>query len=175
MNLLISNKSSKACQATLAFSTMSDQLARVGLEQFLLWSVGNGTKITAERLIMQAILGLRIIAGALLVGFTRPEFAPVCVARTSLLPISIVVIALDFIIIGVLVIRALSYGMFRDLRESRSSTHREQSRALILIVGGLLVWTGVSGITLRLQTMADNFHTDQCCNASWYPYDITNA
>lgn len=148
LNLLISTKSSTTCQATLVFSTISDQLARVGIEQFLLWSVGNGTKVTTERLILQAILGVRIIAGGLLVGFTRPEFGPACVARTSLLPISIIVIALDFIIIGVLIIRALSCGMFRDLRAARSSTHREQSRALILIVVGLLVWTGTSVVML---------------------------
>jgi len=143
LNLMIPSKSSTACQATLVFSTASDQLARGAIEQFLLWSVAQGSKVTAERLILQAILTIRVVAGGLLVGFTRPEFAPVCVARTSLLPISIVVLALDFIIIGVLIIRALSFGMFRALREARSTTHQEQSRALILSLAGFLVWTGV--------------------------------
>ena len=83
-------------------------------------------------------------------GFTRPEVAPVCVSRTSVLSIAIVVIALDFIIGGVLVIRALSYGMFRDLQEGEASTHREQSRALVSIIVGLLVWTGVSAIIVKL-------------------------
>jgi hypothetical protein len=144
LNLIIPSTAPTACQATLVFSTMSDQLARVGMEQFLLWSVGHGTKATAERLILQAILGVRLVAGGLLVGFTRPDFAPVCVARTSLMPISILVITLDFVIIGVLFIRALALGMFRDLPDKRSSTLQEQSKALTLTIVGFTVWTGVS-------------------------------
>ena len=44
LNLLLPVTSTIACQATLIFSTLFDQLARVGMEQFLLWSVGHGTK-----------------------------------------------------------------------------------------------------------------------------------
>ena len=112
------------------------------MEQFLLWSVGSGSKVTAERLVLQAILGIRLVAGGLLVGFTRPQFAPACVARTSLFPVSIVVVALDFIIVGVLIVRALSCGMLRDIREANAE--KERSRALILSIVGFLIWTGVS-------------------------------
>jgi hypothetical protein len=143
VNLLLPLKSSTACQTTLIFSTASDQLARVGIEQFLLWSVGNGSKATVEQLIMQAILGIRFVAGGLVVGFTRPEFTSACVARTSVLPVAIVAIALDFIIIGVLIVRTLLFGMVRDFREIRSRVHQEQSKALVLSVTGLFIWSGV--------------------------------
>lgn len=132
------------CQATLIVSTMFDQLARVGIEQFLLWSVGHGTKLTAERLILQGILLVRTGGGAVLVGFTRPQYAPVCVAQTSVTPLAVVVLALDAIIIGVLMVRAMSLGMFKEMREMSSSTRQEQSKALIFSIIGLGLWTGVS-------------------------------
>lgn len=114
------------------------------MEQFLLWSVGHGTKLTAERLILQAILLLRMIGGGLLVGFTRPQFAPVCVARTSILPISIVVLSLDAVIIGALMIRAVSLGMFKEMGAKNAGTRQEQSKALVCTIVGFGVWTGVS-------------------------------
>lgn len=124
-------------------STLFDQLARVALEQFLLWSIGHGTRVTAERLILQVILLARLIMGGVLVGFTRPDFAPTCVAQTSLLPISIVVLSLDALIIGVLLVRSMSLGMFEALSDEFSTSRRLQSRALLCSIGGLSVWTGV--------------------------------
>jgi len=147
LNLLLSDTMATACQATLIISTMFDQLARVGIEQFLLWSVGHGTKLTAERLILQGILLVRIVGGGVLVGFTRPQFKPVCVAQTMITPLAVVVLAVDAIIIGVLMVRAMSLGMFREMREKSSSTRQEQSKALIFTIIGLGIWTGVSGWT----------------------------
>ncbi|KAF4637775.1 hypothetical protein G7Y89_g294 [Cudoniella acicularis] len=109
------------CQALLVFTTGFDQMARVVMEQFFLWSLNQGTKVTAQQLVLQGILVIRMIVGGLLVGFTRPDFAPVCVARTSVLPISIVVLALDVIIIGVSIIRV---------------TRRESSKPLMLSILG---------------------------------------
>jgi hypothetical protein len=158
INMTISS-SPTACQAALVFSTLSDQLARVGIEQFLLWSVGHGAKLTAERLILQAILGFRFIIGLILVGFTRPDFAPVCVAGTSVLPIAIAVIALDVIIIGMLAIRAYLIGLFKGMQPS---SQQEQGKALVLILVGFTLWTGVGFIYyyyyyfLRIELPADN-------------------
>jgi len=102
-----------------------------------------GKKVTAGDFILQAILVARLVAGGVLVGFTRPQFAPACVARTSVLPASIVVFALDVIIIGVLIIRAFSLGVFGDQRGKQSSSIRGQGRALALSIGGFIVWTAV--------------------------------
>ena len=151
LNLLILKSS--ICQATLIFSTVFDQLARFLLEQFLLWSVGQGMKLNAGRLILQAILGIRLIAGGILVGFTRPDFAPVCIARTSLKPVAIVVIVLDFVIIGVLLVRSVSLDMFRDMRDSRSTTG-DQSKGLVLTIAGFTVWTAV-GFEMRSGVLQD--------------------
>ena len=160
LNLLLPTTSSTACQATLIFSTLFDQLARVGIEQFLLWSVGHGTKITTERLILQVILLLRMVAGGLLVGFTRPDFAPVCVARTKLLPIAIVVLVLEAVIIGVLLVRANLLGMFGELSSKSSSTRQEQSKALIFSIVGVGFWTGVGLDYTEMELLLTYIPTD---------------
>lgn len=120
---------------------MFDQLARVGMEQFLLWSVGHGTRLTAERLILQVVLLARLVAGGLLVGFTRPQFEPVCLAQTSVMPIAIVVLVLDAVIVGVLLVRAMSLGMFGNMSGKDGS---EQNKALIFSIFGFGFWTAVS-------------------------------
>ena len=140
LNLLIHRP--VLCQAILVFSTAFDQVARVLLEQFLLWSVVRGTKANIGQMVLQGILGLRLIVGGILVGFTRPEFAPVCVARTSSQPVAIIILVLDFVIIGIFLIRLVSLGVFLDIRDSRSSS-RDHSRGLILAAVGFIVWTGV--------------------------------
>jgi hypothetical protein len=71
--------------------------------------------------------------GAVFVGFTRPHFAPVCVARTSVLPIAIVVLALDVVIITGLTIRSVSI----------SAPGRGQKKPLIFIIVAFALWTGV--------------------------------
>ncbi|KAH6678337.1 hypothetical protein B0J14DRAFT_320036 [Halenospora varia] len=128
-NLMVTSTLTTTCQALLVFTTMFDQIARVSIEQFFLWSLNQGTKVTAQQLVLQGILGIRLIAGGLLVGFTRPDFKPVCVARTSVLPISIVVLVLDAIIIGVSLIRVL---------------RKERSKGLMICMVGFAVWTGTS-------------------------------
>ena len=104
---------------------------------------GPRTKMNAGQVILLAILGPRLIAGAILVGFTRPEFAPLCIARTSLQPVEIVVITFDFLITGVIVIRAGSMGMLKDIRDLCSNI-RGQSKGVILTIVGFIVWTTVS-------------------------------
>ncbi|PQE12578.1 hypothetical protein CJF30_00002463 [Rutstroemia sp. NJR-2017a BBW] len=114
--------------------------------------------MTAVRAILQGILALRLIAGGILVGLTRPEFAPSCVAKTSVLPTAIVVLVLDIIIVGFLLVQASSLGMFGDRRES----HRAQSKALLFIIAGFAIWTalsvpmflGMASIILLVKTVA---------------------
>ncbi|KAA8576807.1 hypothetical protein EYC84_006860 [Monilinia fructicola] len=157
VQLLIPTTGTGVCQAALIFTTGFDQLARVALEQFLLWSIGHGTKITAIRAILQGLLAIRLIGGGVLVGITRPQFSPTCVAETSILPVAIVVLVMDFIIVGALLVQASSLGMFGDRREDRKA----QSRALLLVIAGFTVWTmtsvplilGIPSISLIIRTV----------------------
>jgi hypothetical protein len=169
-NLMLSPTASGPCQALLIFTTMFDQLARVGVEQFFVWALGQGTKATTQQMILQGLLGVRLVAGGVLVGFTRPDFAPTCVARTSVMPTSIVVLALDVVIIGVLMIRASSQGVFSEMGDKRSSTRQLQSRALIFSIAGFTVWTGVGCGMARSQFLL-TFLSDERPYASWDPDD----
>ncbi|RFU27583.1 hypothetical protein B7463_g8751, partial [Scytalidium lignicola] len=89
---------------------------------------------------LQAVVALRFVAGIIFVAFTRPQFAPTCVARTSVLPISIVTIGLDAVILGGLLVRAL----YQSLRKDPSSDKESGSWGLLLSVMGLTVWMGTS-------------------------------
>jgi hypothetical protein len=167
-NLAIFPKAAGACQALLVFTTMFDQLARVGVEQFLMWAMGQGTKATTQQMILQGILVIRLITGGLVVAFTRPDFAPVCSARNSLLPTSIVVLTLDVIIVGVFLIRASSLGMFGEMGNKKLGTRREQSRALIFTIAGFTMWAGV-GFEMAESQLLLIFLADKRPNASGNP------
>ncbi|THV55557.1 hypothetical protein BGAL_0006g00090 [Botrytis galanthina] len=157
LELLMPTTGTGVCQVGLIFTTGFDQLARVAIEQFLLWSIGHGMKITVIRAILQGLLVVRLIVGGVLVGITRPQFSPTCVAETSIIPVAIVVLVMDLIIVGALLVQAGSLGMFGDRREDR----KVQSRALLLIIAGFAVWTvtsvpmilGIPSIILIVRTV----------------------
>ncbi|TGO62913.1 hypothetical protein BCON_0016g00060 [Botryotinia convoluta] len=157
LELLMPTTGAGVCQVGLIFTTGFDQLARVAIEQFLLWSIGHGTKITVIRAILQGLLAVRLIVGGVLVGITRPQFSPTCVAETSIVSVAIVVLVMDLIIVGALLVQAGSLGMFGDRREDR----KVQSRALLLVIAGFAVWTvtsvpmilGIPSIILIVRTV----------------------
>lgn len=134
------------CQITIVASSTFDQVARVSIGGFLLWSVGHTAKSSAEKYGLGALLGIRALAGGFFVAFTRPQFKPVCLARSSLLPASITVLALDGIVIGILTIRVFTLGLLKASREPIPSTNKTQSKSLMLCTLGFVFWTGVSGL-----------------------------
>ncbi|KAI9050946.1 hypothetical protein LZ554_005057 [Drepanopeziza brunnea f. sp. 'monogermtubi'] len=141
VSLLLAKDMANICQLTILLSTIFDQLARVAIEQFFVWSMG-GTKVTPGRLILQGALFVRLIGGGMLVAFTKSQFAPACVSRislqqTPLTPVSIAVLGLDAIIVGVLLIREIS-------GKSPDPMQKKKSKALIFSIVGLGVWTGTS-------------------------------
>jgi hypothetical protein len=79
--------------------------------------------------------------GIIFVAYARPQFAPVCVARSDMLAASVTVMVLDMIIVGVLAIRVFTLGLLDAIREVRSSTKQEQSKALVFCITGLFLWT----------------------------------
>lgn len=146
---LVSIGATSGCQVALIFGTVFDQLARVFMEQYLVWAVGSGGAVSAtEHLFSQILVAIRFVLGLAFVGFSKPTFNPICVAQSSLLPIAITVITLDAVILGALVIRAFSSGLVQDVTESRPGFRR--SKAILLTIGGLAVWMGVCAAFLRL-------------------------
>jgi hypothetical protein len=141
---VVPSTSPNACQVTLIVSTFFDQAARVIISGFLLWSVGHVKKTPVENSGLSALMGLRTVMGVIFVAYARPQFAPVCVARSDMLAASITVMVLDFIIIGILAIRAFTMGLLDVIRDIHSSTKQEQSRALVYCIAGLFFWTSVT-------------------------------
>jgi hypothetical protein len=162
---------SNACQVTILASTFFDQAARIIIDGFLLWSVGHVKKTPAESSGLCALMGVRTVAGVIFVAYARPQFVPVCVARSDLLAVSVAVMVLDMIVIGIVAIRTFTLGFWNVLREVRSSTEKEQNKALIYCTGALFLWTLVRGRSLSksvkfMQSYA-NTKLDQFCNDDW--------
>lgn len=130
------------CQAVVAIASAFDQLARVSIAQFLHWGVNSSVKTSAITAISQLAVLARFILGGAFVAIQRPQFKPVCVASTMILPLGITVLAIDAFLVAMFLARGLSVGLLKDIREPKSSNSR--SKAIILIIGGLAVWTAVS-------------------------------
>ncbi|KAK4157030.1 hypothetical protein C8A00DRAFT_40513 [Chaetomidium leptoderma] len=132
------------CQISLIFSSIFDQFARFSIEQFLLWALNtdNGGKLSVTQLIPQVLVLARFLAGAVFIGFTRPQTDTFCVATTSAMPVGITVTALDGAIVLLLIIRAYSArGVAKDNREGKG-VDSDRARALLSVLLGLAFWTG---------------------------------
>lgn len=136
---LVSENVTSACQVVVSFATIFDQLARFSVEQFLLWGVNGGMKVSKLSLVLQGALFLRFILGAVFVGVQRPQFDPVCVASNLILPIGVIVMVVDMAMVMALSTKAVLAKNGNVLRPELS-----RSNTLILVTAGLGVWTGVS-------------------------------
>ncbi|RKF60274.1 hypothetical protein OnM2_052002 [Erysiphe neolycopersici] len=121
-----------------AFSfTLFDQLARVAFQQYILWATGEPVKSTVIRLVFYGILAVRLLAGGVLLGFTRPEFSTTCVARRSNIYGSVLVLALDGVIMVILATRIV-------VAIKRQDKSNVSVQALIFGIFGFMIWTGTS-------------------------------
>ncbi|KAL2262053.1 hypothetical protein VTK26DRAFT_2616 [Humicola hyalothermophila] len=138
--------SSTSCQIGVIFSTVFDQFARFSIEQFLLWAINtnDGSKTPVTQLIPQLAILIRFLAGAVFTGFARPQTDTFCVATSSLLPLGILVPALDAAIIVLLVIRAYSAGRVAKENRDGKGVEASRARALMSVLLGLSIWTGTS-------------------------------
>ncbi|KAK4044211.1 hypothetical protein C8A01DRAFT_31524 [Parachaetomium inaequale] len=144
--VLLDTSTSMPCQIGIIFSTVFDQFARFSVEQFLLWALNdnNGGELSVTQLIPQVLVLARFLAGAVFIGFTRPQTDTFCVATTSALPVGILVTALDGVIILLLVIRAYSVGGVAKENRDGKGVDADRARALMAVLLGLVIWTGTS-------------------------------
>ncbi|KAI1079975.1 hypothetical protein F5B20DRAFT_570700 [Whalleya microplaca] len=139
---LIEPTATSTCQVAVIFSSAFDQLARVFVEQYLVWSVHKDEKRTVWSTIPQLLVLGRFALGAAFVGETRSDFNPTCVPASNLMPIAITVIVLDAVILAILAIRALSAGSTNDVTGGRRLPGR--SKSIVFVVIGLTIWMGMS-------------------------------
>jgi len=140
--MVINTTATMTCQVALIFTTFFDQLGRFSIEQYLLWAIHSGDAATGwQRFLMQSAIGLRFVLGMVFVGLSRPQFDPVCVPISSVLPIAILVVALDAAIIAGLAIQSFSSGKVREVREGQPGAVR--SKSILLVIVGMAIWTAV--------------------------------
>lgn len=139
--VLDTTSSTMPCRVGIIFSTLFDQIGRFAVEQYLLWAMNTGGRMSVAQLIPQVLVVVRFVAGMVFVGYTRPQTDTVCVATSSALPTSIVVIALDGVLIAVFVARAFMTRLVADVQANNSSAARSKSVLLVLV--GFAIWTGV--------------------------------
>ncbi|KAL2016861.1 hypothetical protein VTK56DRAFT_2895 [Thermocarpiscus australiensis] len=155
--LLDITRSPTPCQVGVIFSSIFDQLARFSIEQFLLWALNNdnGPSISKTQLISQVLILVRFLAGAVFIGFARPQTDTFCVTTTSALPVGILVAALDAAIIVLFIIRAYSAGAFARGDRDAKAIEADRATALTYVLLGLIFWTGTSvPLLLGIRTIA---------------------
>jgi hypothetical protein len=138
---IIDPTSRSGCQIAVVFVSAFDQVARVSLEQYLLWAVNDGMRMSAASFLPQGLLFVRFILGAFFVGLQRPLFSPVCVQTTQVLPVAITVVAVDFVLILAIIGRMLSSGLIREIQRREFGGVR--AKGLVFTVVAFAAWTGV--------------------------------
>lgn len=137
--IVLSSEFDKGCQITLSIGSAFDQIARVAFAQFLLVGAQGGFKLTLGTFLPQATVFLRFVLGVVYASFRRPQFQPICVRQTGILPIGIAVLSLDATLILFFVFKVNQKRSYLELVEEVKRT-----KTLFLSIGGFAVWTALS-------------------------------
>ena len=141
ISIAIDPTATSSCQVGIIFSTFFDQLARFSIEQYLLWAINKGAKSGVQQMIFQALVVTRFVVGCVFVGFSRPQFDPVCVSMSSMMPVAIVLVVLDVVLIVTVAVMAIMAGLISDVREGSSDAGR--SKSILLMIVAFAIWTAV--------------------------------
>lgn len=99
------------CQVAVVFSTIFDQLSRVLAFAFVAGKITEETHHKFEKVGLYGAILLRFLLGAVIVGFTRIQFIPVCFASPQVIAPNYVQIGYDGLLIIYFILRIP--GMFR--------------------------------------------------------------
>ncbi|PHH81056.1 hypothetical protein CDD82_1362 [Ophiocordyceps australis] len=139
---LISTTAVTGCQVSISFGSAFDQLARIFLGEFIFLAMKKTTRASLGSVFPQLVFLVRFVLGGVYVGVQRPQFKPVCVPVTLVFALAIAVLAMDAFIILMLLVRASSVGIFRDVQDKTFEWRR--SRAVLFILLGFAMWTALS-------------------------------
>lgn len=136
----LNTEASSGCQVAIAFGAAFDQLARSSFQQFLIWGMNGGVKISWTTFVPQLAVICRFVLGGVYVGFQRSDFHPVCISSTLIMPLGVSLLGVDTIIIFFLIARLTVVGD----NTKKDSEEAKRSKILLLAVGGAGFWTAVS-------------------------------
>ncbi|KAI8957845.1 hypothetical protein F5Y11DRAFT_65225 [Daldinia sp. FL1419] len=129
------------CQVAVVFSSIFDQMARVFVEQYLVWAARPEKKSIPNMVSQVLVLG-RFGVGMAFIGLARSDFNPTCVPVSSVPPVAIIVIVLDALILALVAVQALSNA---SMHNDRASVGR---RSVTLVTVGFAIWIGTSVVLL---------------------------
>jgi hypothetical protein len=152
------------CQVTVIFSTIFDQAARVLGFTYVTSIIGDEVS-RGEKRVTWAVLAIRALLGAAVVGFMRIDFIPVCYATPSIPVINYATMAVDGAILLYLILRTPGlFRLFVDMGASavKETENRNRGYGVWLISLALTGWflasiphnTALGSIFVRTVPMA---------------------
>ena len=157
----LNNEAPSGCQVTVTFGAAFDQLARSAFQQFLLWGMNGGVRLSWTTFVPQLAVVCRFVLGGVFVGFQRPDFRPVCVTSTLVMPLGVSLLGVDAIIFFILLAKLTVVGD----NTKKGSEERKRSKVLLIAVGGAGLWTAVCSRGPSRAHMANQV-ADECADDS---------
>ncbi|KAI1476229.1 hypothetical protein F4774DRAFT_413138 [Daldinia eschscholtzii] len=142
---IIEPTAASACQVAVVFSSIFDQMARVFVEQYLVWAVRAGKK-SIPNMVAQVLILARFGIGMAFIGLTRSDFNPTCVPISSVPPVAIIVIVLDAIILALVAVQVLSSASLNGVSSDQRAPVGKKSVTSVTV--GFAIWIGTSVVLL---------------------------
>lgn len=137
---IIEPTAASMCQVAVVFSSIFDQMARVFVEQYLVWAA-RPEKKSIPNIVSQVLILVRFGVGMAFIGLTRSDFNPTCVPISSVPPIAITIIVLDAIILALIAVQILSSASTSGVSSDGQAPLGKRSVTLVTV--GLAIWIGV--------------------------------
>lgn len=132
--------SPRACQGTTVLSTLADQLTRTMAAVLLLEVVGNSSRSKGNQYAIGAVIATRLVLGIIFAAFTRPQFAPICLARSSQIGMAVLIVMVDGILLAIVTTCNVWHGAWREAWVMPTTTRREQTKAMVFLTVGYALW-----------------------------------
>ena len=133
-----------ACQATTAISIVFDQAARTVAAAILMDVAAGKPRSQSSLYTIRAVLAARFILGIVAAAFVRPQFDPICVARTASTAAAALTVGFDAAILTLVVFQAVTEGAWKDAWDPPTTTKKEQVKAKSFFIGGYILWFATS-------------------------------
>ncbi|KAI0104614.1 hypothetical protein F4814DRAFT_431307 [Daldinia grandis] len=146
---IIEPTAASMCQVAVVFSSIFDQMARVFIEQYLIWAA-RPEKKSIPNIVSQVLILVRFGIGMAFIGLTRSDFNPTCVPISSVPPIAIIIIVLDAIILALIAVQVLS-----SVSTGSDGQTPLGKRSVALVIVGLAIWIGTSVVLLLGERATD--------------------
>ncbi|KAI0847356.1 hypothetical protein F5Y00DRAFT_121738 [Daldinia vernicosa] len=149
---IIEPTAASMCQVAVVFSSIFDQMARVFVEQYLVWAA-RPEKKSIPNIVSQVLILIRFGVGMAFIGLARSDFNPTCVPISSVPPIAITIIVLDAIILALVAVQVLSSASTSGVSSDRQAPLGKRSVTLVTV--GLAIWIGTSVVLLLGERATD--------------------